>query len=74
MSVPSYSEDKYILTDVNKDDDIPDMPPGPLDIYRRKASFNWKDMARFIDGEEIIAFKVMHLLPYPPNNILPFDF
>ncbi|XP_062371706.1 peroxisomal acyl-coenzyme A oxidase 3 [Sardina pilchardus] len=57
MSVPSYSEDKFILIDSNKDDDIPDMPHGPLDIYRRKASFNWKDMARFIDGEEILAFK-----------------
>ncbi|KAL2079446.1 hypothetical protein ACEWY4_025190 [Coilia grayii] len=57
MSVPSYSGDKFILTDVKKDDDIPDLPHGPLDIYRRKASFKWKDMARFIDGEEILAFK-----------------
>lgn len=38
-------------------EDIPDLPSGPLDIYRKKASFNWKDMMRFLDGEEIIAFK-----------------
>uniref|UniRef100_A0A3B4XAY0 Acyl-coenzyme A oxidase n=1 Tax=Seriola lalandi dorsalis TaxID=1841481 RepID=A0A3B4XAY0_SERLL len=35
-----------------------DLPSGPLDIYRKKASFNWKDMLLFLDGEEILAFKV----------------
>uniref|UniRef100_A0A669E3G6 Acyl-coenzyme A oxidase n=1 Tax=Oreochromis niloticus TaxID=8128 RepID=A0A669E3G6_ORENI len=30
---------------------------GPLDVYRNKASFNWKDMVRFIDGEDIYLFK-----------------
>lgn len=37
---------------------IPDLPSGPLDVYRKMASFNWKEMLRFMDGEEIIAFKV----------------
>uniref|UniRef100_A0A8C4NKZ7 Acyl-coenzyme A oxidase n=1 Tax=Dicentrarchus labrax TaxID=13489 RepID=A0A8C4NKZ7_DICLA len=34
-----------------------DLPSGPLDIYRKKTSFNWKDMLLFIDGEEVLAFK-----------------
>ncbi|XP_034712817.1 peroxisomal acyl-coenzyme A oxidase 3 [Etheostoma cragini] len=38
-------------------DKVADFPSGPLDIYRNKASFNWKDMLCFLDGEEIIAFK-----------------
>uniref|UniRef100_A0A3B4C409 Acyl-coenzyme A oxidase n=1 Tax=Pygocentrus nattereri TaxID=42514 RepID=A0A3B4C409_PYGNA len=37
--------------------DIPDLPSGPLDEYRKQASFNWKEMMRFMEGEEIIAFK-----------------
>ncbi|XP_028285473.1 peroxisomal acyl-coenzyme A oxidase 3 [Parambassis ranga] len=37
--------------------EMPDLPSGPLDHYRKKASFNWKDMLIFIDGEEILQFK-----------------
>eukprot|EP00064_Thunnus_orientalis_P016405 superscaffoldBa00003248_g16470 len=36
---------------------VADLPSGPLDIYRQKASFNWKEMLCFIDGEETLAFK-----------------
>jgi acyl-CoA oxidase len=32
-------------------------PPGPLDIYRKKASFDWYEMKRFIDGEELLETK-----------------
>ncbi|KAM9329947.1 peroxisomal acyl-coenzyme A oxidase 3 [Gastrophryne carolinensis] len=39
------------------DDLLPDLPDGPLSVYRRKASFNWKDMAVFLDDEDIIAFR-----------------
>lgn len=35
-----------------------DFPSGPLDIYRKKASFNWKEMLNFLEGEDIQAFKV----------------
>jgi hypothetical protein len=28
---------------------------GPLDIYRKKASFDWRKMRIFMDGEEIYA-------------------
>ncbi|GAA6230986.1 peroxisomal acyl-coenzyme A oxidase 3 isoform X1 [Lates japonicus] len=39
------------------DHEVADLPGGPLDIYRKKASFNWKDMLHFIDGAEVLAFK-----------------
>lgn len=38
-----------------------DFPSGPLDIYRKKASFNWKEMLDYIEGEDIQAFKVARL-------------
>uniref|UniRef100_A0A8B9LFB8 Acyl-coenzyme A oxidase n=1 Tax=Astyanax mexicanus TaxID=7994 RepID=A0A8B9LFB8_ASTMX len=37
--------------------DIPNLPSGPLDVYRKAASFDWKEMLRFMEGEEILAFK-----------------
>ena len=37
---------------------LKDFPPGPLDTYRKKASFDWKQMRIFLDGEDIIRFKV----------------
>ena len=40
------------------DEILKDFPPGPLDVYRNKASFSWKDMKLFIDGEDITLFKV----------------
>ena len=32
-------------------------PPGPLDIYRNNASFDWYEMKRFIDGQELLETK-----------------
>ncbi|CAL1590750.1 unnamed protein product [Knipowitschia caucasica] len=37
--------------------EVSDLPSGPLDIYRNKASFNWKHMRCFIEGDDIMAFK-----------------
>lgn len=37
---------------------VADLPSGPLDVYRNKASFNWKDMVHFIVGEDVYLFKV----------------
>ncbi|CAG5128416.1 unnamed protein product, partial [Candidula unifasciata] len=34
-----------------------DFRPGPLDVYRKQASFDWKQMALFLDGEDILQFK-----------------
>ncbi|KFQ67161.1 Peroxisomal acyl-coenzyme A oxidase 3, partial [Phaethon lepturus] len=36
---------------------LPDFPKGPLCKYRKKASFNWKEMAMLLDGEDIIQLK-----------------
>ena len=38
-----------------------DFPPGPLDHYRQKASFDWKKMKLFLEGEDILRFKVRAL-------------
>ena len=32
-------------------------PPGPLDVYRSQASFDWYDMKRFMDGEQELETK-----------------
>uniref|UniRef100_A0A8B9LH91 Acyl-coenzyme A oxidase n=1 Tax=Astyanax mexicanus TaxID=7994 RepID=A0A8B9LH91_ASTMX len=56
MTLTGISEAKYGL-DEKKDEDIPNLPSGPLDVYRKAASFDWKEMLRFMEGEEILAFK-----------------
>ncbi|ESO97330.1 hypothetical protein LOTGIDRAFT_159357 [Lottia gigantea] len=38
---------------------LKDFPPGPLDIYRSKATFCWKKMMLFLEGEDILKFKNM---------------
>lgn len=38
---------------------IPDLPAGPLDLYRSKASFNWKEMKLHLEGEEGIKYKYL---------------
>ncbi|XP_063914624.1 peroxisomal acyl-coenzyme A oxidase 3-like [Zophobas morio] len=35
---------------------LPDFPPGPLDFYRNKASFDWKKMKIFVESEEVVRF------------------
>uniref|UniRef100_A0A671M166 Acyl-coenzyme A oxidase n=1 Tax=Sinocyclocheilus anshuiensis TaxID=1608454 RepID=A0A671M166_9TELE len=56
MSAPAIKDAKYVLGE-KMDEGIPDFPSGPLDIYRKKASFSWKEMLQFLEGDEIIAFK-----------------
>jgi len=38
---------------------LPDFPPGPLDLYRKQASFDWKKLKLFLEDESIFEFKVM---------------
>jgi acyl-CoA oxidase len=38
---------------------LPDFPPGPLDVYRKQASFDWKKLKLFLEDETIVEFKVM---------------
>ncbi len=37
---------------------LADFPPGPLDLYRKKASFDWKKMKLFITEEDLLLFRV----------------
>ncbi|KAK3587288.1 hypothetical protein CHS0354_034441 [Potamilus streckersoni] len=43
--------------DVNNLNLMKDFLPGPLDEYRKRASFDWKKMRLFLDGEDILRFK-----------------
>jgi len=37
---------------------LQDFPPGPLDLYRKQASFDWKLMALIVEPDKILRFKV----------------
>ena len=41
------------------EDVLKDFPPGPLDTYRKKASFDWKMMKLLVDGEDLLLYKVL---------------
>ncbi|XP_058286180.1 peroxisomal acyl-coenzyme A oxidase 3 isoform X2 [Hylobates moloch] len=36
---------------------LPEFPRGPLDTYRARASFSWKELALFTEGEDMLRFK-----------------
>uniref|UniRef100_UPI00358E446A peroxisomal acyl-coenzyme A oxidase 3-like n=1 Tax=Myxine glutinosa TaxID=7769 RepID=UPI00358E446A len=36
---------------------LPPLPAGPLDAYRRSASFDWRRLALFFVGEEVLRFQ-----------------
>lgn len=47
---------------------LKDFPPGPLDRYRKVASFDWKKMTVFLKTEEIIRYEhevCNELMQYP---------
>lgn len=57
---------------------IPEFPPGPLDRYRKLASFDWKHLKLIVEDEKILQFKMkiwnalendplFHHLQYTPN-------
>ena len=35
-----------------------DFPPGPLDLYRKQATFDWKLLRSVIEDEKLLRFKV----------------
>lgn len=37
---------------------LKDFKPGPLDFYRKKASFNWKKLKVVIDTEDVLKYEV----------------
>ncbi|KAK7602506.1 hypothetical protein V9T40_008095 [Parthenolecanium corni] len=42
---------------MSSNDGLPDLPSGPLDVYRKQSSFCWKKMMTIIDGEDAVAHK-----------------
>lgn len=43
---------------------ILDLPSGPLDRYREKASFNWKELRLHMETEETLRLKVLPLIKH----------
>lgn len=39
------------------EDVLPNFEPGPLDYYRKQATFDWRKMKLLLEGEEVIKFK-----------------
>lgn len=37
---------------------LKDFPPGPLDEYRKQASFDWKKLKLYFEDEELLRYKV----------------
>lgn len=37
---------------------IPDLPKGPLESYRNRATFDWKLLKYNLEGEDFINFQV----------------
>lgn len=38
---------------------IKDLPKGPLDVYRRRATFDWKSFKLALEGEDNMLFQVL---------------
>lgn len=39
-----------------------DFPPGPLDVYRKQAKFDWKKLKLFIENSDLLKMRVSLLL------------
>lgn len=37
---------------------LEDFPPSPLDAYRKKSSFDWKEMKYNLEGEDVVKYKL----------------
>lgn len=37
---------------------LPDFKPGPLDYYRKRAKFDWKEIKVLLEGEEMLKLQV----------------
>jgi len=44
--------------EITDEEILRDFPAGPLDRYRKQATFDWKQMKVYIDGEVLMRFKV----------------
>lgn len=39
---------------------LKDFESGPLDVYRKNATIDWKKMRVFIETEEVLRYKVFN--------------
>uniref|UniRef100_A0A452TZS3 Acyl-coenzyme A oxidase n=1 Tax=Ursus maritimus TaxID=29073 RepID=A0A452TZS3_URSMA len=44
-------------SEVGTDTLLPDLPKGPLQAYRARASFCWQELALFLEGEDVLRLK-----------------
>lgn len=52
------AEQKQRVTDEQLKQYLPDLPSGPLDIYRKQASFDWRRMKLAYDNLNTLKLKV----------------
>ena len=55
-------------------DIIADLPKGPLDPYRKCATFDWKLLKLSLEGEDFVKFQVFRKRFYSSNifNTFPY--
>lgn len=46
------------MSDLNLQNLVPDFPPGPLDIYRKLATFDWRKMKFVLENPTKLRLKV----------------
>lgn len=42
-------------------DILKDFESGPLDVYRKRSTINWKKMRVFVESEDILRYKVCNI-------------
>lgn len=48
---------------------FPDLPPGPLDRYRKNAKFDWRKLALTLDDERCLRFRVRNEKKFLKNSL-----
>lgn len=49
---------------------VRDVAKGPLDVYRKKSSFDWKSLKLHLEGEDCIRYQVNFFFFLDPYIIL----
>ena len=55
----TYSFPCRKMADLTLEDVLKEFPPGPLDFYRKQATFKWQDMRILVEGEDGLLLKVL---------------
>ena len=54
-----FSNDILQINTEDFEDVLKEFPPGPLDFYRKQATFKWQDMRILVEGEDGLLLKVL---------------